>query len=165
MGVRIRAATADDARVVATIYVESWNDGFGHLLGRRSLDDQLVKRWAHDLVTGPQRWWVAERAGQVIGFVGTGPSRDPVQPGLGELDTIAVAPAEWRTGVGRALMTVAVESLEEAFSEAILWTVAGYEQGQRFYEATGWTADGGTRQGGRHVSFRRSLSGPGDATP
>lgn len=54
-------------------------------------------------------------------------------------------------------MTVALRALAEEFSEAILWTVAAYERGHRFYDATGWTADGGTRAEGRAVSFRREL--------
>lgn len=92
-----------------------------------------------------------------MGFVGVGPSRDPVEPGLGELDTIAVVPSQWRTGVGRALMTVALRSLAEDFACAVVWTVAGYSRGHHFYEATGWTFDGHTRADGRHVSFRHRL--------
>jgi N-acetylglutamate synthase-like GNAT family acetyltransferase len=126
-------------------------------LGKRFVEDDGVARWVHNLTTGPQRWWVAERNGRVVGFVGIGPSRDPVEPGLGELDTIAVAPTEWGKGVGRALMSVALDALAETFSEGILWTLASYERGHRFYVATGWAADGGTRREGREVSFRRGL--------
>jgi N-acetylglutamate synthase-like GNAT family acetyltransferase len=154
----VREATASDALVVARIYVESWSDGFGDRLGMRTLDGHLVARWARDLCTGPQCWWVAERNSRVVGFVGIGPSRDPVAHGLGELDTIAVATDAWRAGVGRTLMSVALENLQVEFDEAILWTVAGYERGYRFYEAMGWTADGGTRDDGRQVSFRRHFT-------
>ncbi|MCP9491313.1 MAG: GNAT family N-acetyltransferase [Solirubrobacteraceae bacterium MAG38_C4-C5] len=155
MGLTVRSAVESDAEAVARIYIESWNEGFGDLLGVRFLEDDRVTRWAHHLTTGPQRWWLAERQGSIVGFVGIGPSRDPVERGLGELDTIAVAPTEWGSGIGRRLMSVALDGLAESFSEAILWTVAGYERGHRFYVATGWAADGGTRRGGREVSFRR----------
>lgn len=157
-GLAVRRATEADAGAVAEIYVESWNEGFGDRMGTRVLEDELVDRWSHDLTSGPQRWWVAERDGRVVGFVGVGPSRDPIRPDLGELDTIAVAPREWRTGIGQALMRVALAALAEEFSEAIVWTVAGYERGHRFYEATGWVADGGTRAEGREVSLRRRIS-------
>jgi N-acetylglutamate synthase-like GNAT family acetyltransferase len=156
-GLDVRPASEGDAGTVARIYVESWNAGFGDRMGERVLDDELVGRWSHDLTSGPQRWWVAERDERVVGFVGIGPSRDPIRPDLGELDTIAVAPAEWRTGIGRTLMRVALFALAGEFSEAILWTAAEYERGHRFYEATGWTADGGTRAEGSEVSFRRVL--------
>jgi GNAT superfamily N-acetyltransferase len=88
-------------------------------------------------------------------LVGVGPSRDPVDPRLGELDSIGVDPAYWRTGVGRALMAVAFDALA-AYDEGILWTIAGYERGIAFYESLGWVADGGTRDEGRQVSFRWS---------
>jgi len=116
---------------VARIYIDSWDEGFGDLLGRRAAEDRAVARWVDNLTTGPQRWWVSERNGRIVGFVGLGPSRDPVEPGLGELDTIAVAPTEWGKGVGRALMSVALDGLAETFSEGILWTLASYERGRR----------------------------------
>ena len=158
VGIVVRDAAQEDAGVIARIYVDSWNDGFGDIMGKRAMDQQLVTRWSQDIVRGPQRWWVAVDGHDVVGFAGIGPSRDPVQAGLGELDTIAVAPSAWRRGVGRALMSVAVGALEQEFEEAILWTVSGYERGQCFYEATGWRRDGGIRDGGHQASFRRSLS-------
>lgn len=122
------------------------------------VDDGRVDRWESELGGGPARWWVAEYGGVIVGLVGIGPSRDPVDAALGELDTIAVDPAHWRSGVGRALMQTAIEGLTEAgYPEAILWTLANYPQGQRFYEATGWRADGTTRDDGRQVRYRRQL--------
>jgi N-acetylglutamate synthase-like GNAT family acetyltransferase len=120
------------------------------------LDHALIERWARDLAHGPQRWSIAEDAGEAVGFVGVGSSRDPIGAGLGELDTIAVAPHAWRTGVGRALMAVALDALAVDYHQAIVWTVAEYERGHDFYRATGWVRDGGTRASGREVSFRRS---------
>ena len=101
---------------------------------------------------------VAESGGSVIGFVGIGPSRDPIQPDLGELDTIAVAPSAWRHGVGRRLMGSAIELLGDAgYRRCILWTLADYEQGRSFYEATGWRSSGEVRDSGRQIAFRRVL--------
>jgi N-acetylglutamate synthase-like GNAT family acetyltransferase len=69
---------------------------------------------------------VAETGHRVAGFAGICPSRDPVEAGLGELDTIAVDPWDWRTGVGRALMAVALDTLRgTGYAEAIVWTSAG----------------------------------------
>ena len=87
------------------------------------------------------------------------PSRDPLEPGLGELDTIAVRPSAWRHGVGRLLMEAALADLVAAhFGEGILWTLADYGRGRDFYEATGWHASGETRDAGRQIAFRQSLS-------
>lgn len=154
----MRDAIADDAPVVARIYVDSWNAGFGDALARRELDAGLVRRWGDELAFGgTTRWWVAERDGLAVGFAGVGASRDPIRPGLGELDTIAVDPRRWRTGVGGALMAVALGDLGARFREAILWTVAGNGRALGFYRATGWEADGGTRAAGREVSLRHRL--------
>jgi GNAT superfamily N-acetyltransferase len=126
----------------------------------RVLDGAQVARWERDLGNGPAGWWVAERGGSVVGFVGTGPSRGPIAPLLGELDTIAVAPSAQRQGVGRRLMAAAVENLVLAgYHEGILWTLADYARGRGFYEATGWRASGEVRDSGRQIAFRRSLEG------
>jgi GNAT superfamily N-acetyltransferase len=157
----VRQATSEDAEQVAGVYVASWNAGFGHLMPPRVLDPEQVARWQRDLDAGRIHWWLAEVGASVIGFAGTGPSRDPVEPGLGELDTIAVSPSAWRHGVGTRLMDVAVRDLRRAgYRRGVLWTLAGYEQGSRFYEATGWHASGEHRDGGRQIAFRRSLTEP-----
>jgi len=155
MSISIRAATPWDARRVVEIYVESWNVGFAGLMPAIEQDAARVNRWAGELGGGPASWWVAEYDGLIAGLVGIGPSRDPIDPNLGELDTIAVDPAYWRTGVGTALMYTAIEKLAAAYPEAILWTLANYPQGHRFYTATGWTPDGNTRNNGRQISYRR----------
>jgi GNAT superfamily N-acetyltransferase len=159
MSLEIRRAVVADAPEVARIYVESWAVGFGHLMPPPDLDSACVARWRDDLDDpGPTRWRVAVRDGRIIGIVGVGPSRDPVDPGLGELDTIAVDPACWRSGIGAALMATAVDELTRTgYHRAILWTVAEYERGHRFYESQGWVLDGRTRNEGRQVAFSRSL--------
>ena len=97
--------------------------------------------------------------GSIAGFVGIGPSRDPVDARLGELDTIAVDPSHWRIGIGKALMSVASRYLIVAgYDEAIVWTVEGYERGIAFYEAMGWSRDGGVRDEGRQIRLRLDLA-------
>ena len=120
---------------------------------------ELVSQWRQDLSKSvPQRWWVAEVAGAIGAFAGICPSRDPNDPVLGELDTIAVDPIHWRIGLGRTLMSTALHYLvADGYREAILWTLAKYDRGQRFYEAMGWTLDGGTRRDGQHVRYRHKL--------
>lgn len=158
---RVRAATVSDVADVTRINIVSWNEGFGHLMGLRNPSPNDDEHWKGEFTSGPGEWWVAEMNGRPVGFAGIRSSRDPVRPGLGELDTIAVDPPDWRTGVGRALMTVALEGLRGAgYTEAVVWTPAGYERGHGFYRATGWLPDGGRRDGGRQVSFRQSLTRP-----
>ncbi|HZX04738.1 GNAT family N-acetyltransferase [Kribbella sp.] len=151
----IRAAVGGDGPEVARVYVDSWNDGFGELMPVAVLDERRVARWTETVAGG--NWWVAEVDGVLAGFVGIGPSRDPVDPALGELDTIAVDRPYWRQGVGTALMTKALEELGKQYDEAILWTLANYPQAQNFYLKTGWTLTTHTRDEGHQVSYRRSF--------
>ncbi|WP_157181242.1 GNAT family N-acetyltransferase [Actinopolymorpha alba] len=161
MDLIVRPAHADDAPRIVRIYVDSWNAGFGSLMPVITVDSARVERWRNELSGGRTRWWVAELDEFLAGFVGIGPSRDPIDPTLGELDTIAVDPAYWRSGVGTALMRTALEGIVEAgFTEGILWTLSGYDRGQRFYEAMGWRRDGGIRDNGHQISFRNSLGRP-----
>jgi len=161
-GLFIRPASGVDAETVARIYVESWNASFGALLSRtdRTVTQELLGRWRRALSRPvPHRAWVAERSGAIVGFAEIGPSRDPVDPAIGELDNIFVDEAHWRTGVGSALVAIAHRHLvQDRYRAAILWTVAGYRRGIAFYEAMGWRRDGGIRDQGRQIRFRREPS-------
>lgn len=155
----IRTAGPSDASSIARIYVDSWNMGFIGLMPARQLTTELIARWERDLAMPmPHRWWGADMNTVLVGFVGIGPSRDPIDPALGELDTIAVAPTCWHQGIGRTLLALALRYLRaDGYRQAVLWTLAHYEQGQRFYEAAGWMFDGGTRDAGRQVRYRHDL--------
>jgi ribosomal protein S18 acetylase RimI-like enzyme len=155
--VDLRPARDNDTEVVAAIYIDSWNQGFGHLLGMRQHSNEQVDRWRADLASPTTDWTVAEVEGRVMGFIGIGPSRDPVDPTLGELETIAVDPGCWRQGIGRALMAHGLEQLGARWSRAILWTPANYPRGHSFYEATGWQQLDTTRYSGTEVAFGRQL--------
>ncbi len=155
----IRSALVADVETIARIYVESSNAGFGDLEPKRVLDSGRVERWRVDLAAPlPHRWWVAIRKGTIVGFTGIGPSRDPIDPTLGELDTIAVEQSQWRTGVGRALMSQALEFLSaDGYREAILWTLANYPRAAAFYQSTGWRPNGAVREAGRQVCYAHPL--------
>ena len=87
------------------------------------LDDDAV---AGELVLAS----VPETGHPVAGFAGICPSRDPVEAGLGELDTIAVDPRDRRAGAGRAPMAVARDTLRgTGYTEAIMRAPADCQPG------------------------------------
>ena len=89
---------------------------------------------------------------------GIDPSRDPIDPKVGESDTIAVLPRHWRRGVGSVLMERCLNYLnEESYHWAVVWTVAGHDQGIGFFRKFGWQLDGVARDDRRHVRLRRVL--------
>lgn len=117
----IRRATATDAKAVSPIYVESWASGFGDLMPPRTLEGCADRPLGCRVESArPSQWWVAEIGGVLVGCVRITTSRDPIDEGLGELDTIAVDPAHWRVGVGGALMGIAIDGLaREGYRRAI----------------------------------------------
>jgi GNAT superfamily N-acetyltransferase len=154
----VRPARAMDTGDVLRIYVDSWNQGFGDLMPHKEWTDAAFERWKTDLAAPPpMRWWVAERRGKVVGFAGIGPCRDPEDPTLGELDTIAIDPPAWRTGIGEALMCEAHRWLEaDGYREAALWTLSAYPRGAGFYVAMGWRRTEHLRDEGRQMRYARS---------
>jgi len=160
-GIEVRPADSRDVESIVRIYVDSWNVGFGSRMPVIQADAARIGRWRHDLSDStPTRWWVAERDAQVVGFVGIGPCRDPVDARLGELDTIAVAPSEWHSGVGKILMSVALEALRtDRYASASLWTLSRYSLGESFYVSTGWRCTSTTRDDGNQVRYDHFLYG------
>jgi GrpB-like predicted nucleotidyltransferase (UPF0157 family)/GNAT superfamily N-acetyltransferase len=157
---RVRRALPDDADTVTRIYVTSWNAGFGSRMPVIAADAARVSRWRAELARDPpMHWWVAERDGEIVGFVGVGPSRHPRDPTLGEVDTIAVDPSAWRSSVGAALMRTAVQRLRaDGYRAGVLWTLSRYPLGESFYRSMGWRLNGATRRGGEEVRYDFDLS-------
>jgi GNAT superfamily N-acetyltransferase len=139
----IRPGTADDAPGVARVQVETWQAAYAHALPA----DQLRALSLEESAERHRRWpphFVAEREGEIAGFVSVGASRDPGTDG--ELFAIYVHPTHWGTGVGRALIEAGEEELRRlGHLEAILWVLDDNPRARRFYELAGWSADGSAR--------------------
>jgi ribosomal protein S18 acetylase RimI-like enzyme len=134
--VLIRAGTPEDAEATARVHVESWAAAY-------TLDGPTFQQRL-DLYTRVPASFVAEVAGEIAGFVGVGPSRDPDADG--EVYTIYVHPQHWGSGVGRELIRAGEQRLRElGYARVVLWVLDGNERAQRFYESAGWTADGERR--------------------
>jgi len=151
--VALREAEPDDARAMAELNVAAWRAFFVGLVPQAVLEGQQVepraRYWQEHLPSAPPvRTWVAERAGEVVGFAHLGPSRDPDAPDAAELYGIYVVPDAVGTGVGRALMEAALEWLRAGpWEEAILWTLPGEHRAARFYRSWGWQSEGVARTG------------------
>jgi N-acetylglutamate synthase-like GNAT family acetyltransferase len=156
--VELRDVSDADVDEVARIYTDSWNTGFGDLIGYRTNTPERLARWRRDLHDSTVKWTVADIDGVVAGYSVVGPSRDPLDPAVGELQTIAVNPSYWRRGVGRTLMQHSLDELLMQYDSAILWTVTGYERGAAFYRAMGWTPLGWLRAEGTETAFGHRLN-------
>ncbi|HEV8489573.1 MAG TPA: GNAT family N-acetyltransferase [Candidatus Limnocylindrales bacterium] len=172
----VRAATAEDAPAVARVHVDTWRAAYAGVVPQAVLDGLSVERreafWRKTVEEpGDHRLWVAESAGQVVGFASTGPGRDDDLPaGAGELMAIYVAPAAWGEGFGARLFRHAIADLRERnIHPVVLWVLTDNPRGRNFYEAMGWQPDGAVRPidfGGiavEEIRYRSAPPGPPDA--
>jgi GNAT superfamily N-acetyltransferase len=149
----LREALPGDARAMAGLNVRAWRAFFPGLVPQALIDGMEVepraRYWEEHLPSvPPERTWVAERNGRVIGLTHVGPSRDPDTPEAAELYGMYVEPEAVGTGVGRALMKAALEHLRAGpWEEAILWTLPGDHRAARFYRAWGWEPEGVAKTG------------------
>ena len=144
----IRRATADDADAIGRVQVETWRAAYTGLMPDEvvaSFDVEARQRMWREGLSRPRRpgseTLVAALGGDVVGFVSVGACRN--EDGPGELYAIYLDPAHWGTGIGRALIERAEESLRASgFTDARLWVLEGNERAERFYRAAGWVQDG-----------------------
>jgi GNAT superfamily N-acetyltransferase len=146
----VRDARREDAAAIARVHTRSWQVAYTHAFPAEALAGISVERrtewWAQQLSAPSRRvaLLVAEIDGEVRGFASVGPADEDER--LGELYAIYVDPDHWGAGLGRTLIAEAEERLRSAgFTEAILWVLEDNPRTRRFYEAAGWTHDGGAK--------------------
>jgi ribosomal protein S18 acetylase RimI-like enzyme len=141
-----------DAKGIAAVHVTAWRVAYRGLLPDEALDrlsiDELEKRWGERIAKPWGHIFVAEREGQLVGFAACGSSEDEDidRETVGEIYVIYVHPEHWRQGHGAALLGKAAECLQDdGFEEIILWVLRGNQGAIRFYEASGFQADGASK--------------------
>ena len=141
---RIRPAIPADAAALARVHVAAWRAAYRGILPDDVLAGLSVasfeERWHRSLASETRVNLVAERAGDVIGFVAFGPPR---VEGDGEAETevygLYVAPSEWGAGAGRALWLGAAAALRERGDRSVLlWVFEANARARRFYERAGF---------------------------
>jgi GNAT superfamily N-acetyltransferase len=164
----VRRATAEDAKDIARVQERSWQAAYRHVFPPEELDKGgfiHADRWTERLVRPPTGWstFVAEAAGEVVGFTSVGPSRD--ERGIGELYAIYVHPDHWATGTGLALIVQAEEQLRSEYAEVTLWVLEDNPRARQFYERAGWSVDDGRKAEARwgvrapEVRYRKRFAG------
>lgn len=148
--VRIRTAVDVDALGVAVVRMRSWRAAYAGVIPDHVLDGMDLERMADQVrarmadPADPFTTRVAERAGAIVGFTVTGPYRgDDAPAGTGEVLAIYADPDHWSTGVGRLLMTDALDRLAAScLSPVLLWVLRDNPRARRFYHRMGFAPDG-----------------------
>lgn len=143
----IRKAEESDVRRVAEIHVRSWQVAYPEIIPRDYLEGLSVTRresvWRDVIAQDRGPLFVAEEAGQIVGFCHVIPSRDPDSAGSAEISAIYVDPGSWREGHGGALCVEAIAyAREQNFARISLWVLVQNHRARRFYERMGFLEDG-----------------------
>ena len=151
--VKVRKATTADARSIAALHVRSWIATYDKAPSDRGADSDIGHRtdvWQHRLEQQEEgrQILVASMNDHVAGFVYFGPSPD-VQDDprmTGQIFSLHVEPAVTRRGIGRHLVSGAIDELRgRGCTTATLWVVMSNQDSRAFYESLGWRTDGKRR--------------------
>jgi ribosomal protein S18 acetylase RimI-like enzyme len=151
----VRPGRLEDLDDVVEIGLMAWRDGYRGVVPEHLMPDAaaLRNRISERIDERGRHIAVGELDGAVSGWITFGPSRDAdAAPFVGEIWALNVHPGVWRRGIGRELVSYALDQLAGAFSEATLWTFRDTPRSRAFYEALGFRADGATQR--RHASGR-----------
>lgn len=148
----IRIATFEDCRAIAELHVHVWQHAYRDILPEHYLAALSVSEreamWRRMVELEPGQLLVACAAGEVVGFVAFGASRDEEAPiDRAEIFAIYVNVACWSMGAGRLLWQQARQRImAEGYKSVSLWVLADNERALRFYEHAGFAVDPQSRK-------------------
>lgn len=146
MTLEVRRATPNDLFGVLGVFLGCWRESYQGILPERSIaemtDERAEALWRRVLAATDGVVLVAERDGELLGITRYAMGDD----GSGAVHSLYVSPNAHGGGIGRNLLSSAVEAMKEAgATHALLWVFAANAPSIGFYEAQGWLADGATR--------------------
>jgi GNAT superfamily N-acetyltransferase len=126
---------------------------------------ERAPRWQAALARdSEQRVWIAERDGRGLGFLAWGPARDAdLDRGTAELNSLYVDEEAAGSGLAARLMDQALREMGEVpYRRSVLWVLENNARARRFYERSGWAADGARKVirewGGELPSVRYAIA-------
>ncbi|MFZ4893434.1 GNAT family N-acetyltransferase [Plantibacter sp. Mn2098] len=134
-----------DAESLGRVHATCWHETYDHLISEATLAKlsprRMAELWTHWAAQGPEYTHFAALVdGEIVGFSGSGPSRDDDKPDERELYFIYLLDAWHGTGIGQQLFDAAIGT-----QPAFLWVASDNPRAHRFYERNGFTPDGGDR--------------------
>lgn len=142
----IRPAEQRDAAAIGRVYCGGWKAAYEGLMPQFFLDALTPENCAPkpDHIA-PQRRFVAQPDGEVVGTVTFGPGRE--DGSLAEIQSLYVLPEHWQKGQGSALFrAVCGRAKELGYPGLYAWTLEGNARAKAFYEAMGMAPTGETRE-------------------
>jgi GNAT superfamily N-acetyltransferase len=123
----IRRATTHDAIAISHVQVQTWRTTYSGIVPDEYLtalnEVERVAVWREQLAHG-MLIYVADQAGEVVGFIGGGPVRESVQTYDAELYAIYLLQRSQGQGIGTALLKQLARSLlNEGFTSMLVWVL------------------------------------------
>ncbi len=134
----MRRASATDAELVALTIAEA------NSARRPDGSDDVSAKLAKQIFESANSFALIEETKNGVGVVlvtqaRTDGGRGDAIDGLAHLMGLAVSPASWGQGVGRALLLAAAdEALKNGYRSMQLWTQVDNVRSTRLYESCGW---------------------------
>ncbi|WP_299027010.1 GNAT family N-acetyltransferase [uncultured Thermanaerothrix sp.] len=140
----IRLATPADAWGIAQVHVDTWRAAYAGLLPASVLaqlsvakDARQIREWIAQPRPG-SFWWVAEKAGRIVGFASGGPERSGDAIYRGEIYALYVLPAFQRHGIGTRLVVASAQALlQHGLTSMLIWVLAENTPARAFYARLG----------------------------
>ena len=154
MSFHVRTAKLEDAEGIGDVQFRTWHTAYRGIMPDTLLDEirveDYIQRKKDQLINPTGVWFVAESAGEIVGFSCGGDTReDEISDFDGELYAMYVQQESQGLGVGRALFKAVAEVLAaEGRNSIAVWTLED-NPSKRFYE----------KLGGRQVAMKPETYG------
>ena len=144
MNAILRYACPEDAEAVGRLHYTCWQETYRGLLPDGYLDKMSPEKSVRMFQSsGCRNLIVAVCGGEIVGECGFGGSRDGGLENCGEIQGIYVLKKFQRLGIGRRLMSLALDRLSSrGYDKACLWVLKSNENAKAFYGALGFSPDG-----------------------
>ena len=149
MSVSYRSATAADAEALAELGAQTFTDTFGHLYQPGDLElflqNHSPENWDKELNDPAFEVRVAERDGELVGYVKLGPPHLPFEPRgkAAELRQLYVVEEMKGQGVADALIRWVIDRARDMRADYLYLSVfTDNHRARRFYEKYGFEPEG-----------------------
>ncbi len=147
--VRLRSGQAQDAALLARVFVSAWRHSYHGVVSEDrldELDENEIASWLETLIRdGGSTMTVAESEGnELLGFCRHG--RDPDDARMGHVFSLYVRPSSSGRGLGSRLLAHALEDLaRRQLVPVTIWVFEKNAPARRLYAGFGFLPDGARR--------------------
>jgi GNAT superfamily N-acetyltransferase len=138
----VRPVRDVDAEALGRVHATCWHETYDHLIPTATLEKlsprRMAELWTHWMSQGPDyRLFAALVDGEIVGFSGSGPSRDDDAPRERQLLFIYLLDVWHGTGIGQQLFDAAIGE-----DPSYLWVASDNPRAHGFYKRNGYLPDG-----------------------